>query len=80
MDFFVGFPKTTTIHDAICVIIDRLTKSVHFIPIRMTYSLEKFVELYVREVVHLHGVPKSIIICSHFHSGTSIGYSYPPGR
>ena len=40
MDFVVGFPKTTRSHDAIWVIMDQLTKSAHFIQIRMTYSLE----------------------------------------
>ncbi|KAL5549867.1 hypothetical protein UlMin_000043 [Ulmus minor] len=61
MDFIVGLPKTTKGHDAIWVIVDRLTKSAHFIPIRMTYSLEQLAELYVQEVVRLHGIPKSII-------------------
>ncbi|KAL5556030.1 hypothetical protein UlMin_038266 [Ulmus minor] len=61
MDFVVGLPKTTKSHDAIWVIVDRLTKSAHFIPIKMTYSLEQLAELYVREVVRLHGVPKAII-------------------
>ena len=61
MDFVVGLPKTTREHDAIWVIIDRLTKSAHFLPIKMTYSLEQFAEIYVREIVRLHGVPVSII-------------------
>ncbi|KAL5552557.1 hypothetical protein UlMin_039958 [Ulmus minor] len=55
MDFVVGLPKTAKSHDAIWVIVDRLTKSAHFIPIKMTYSLEQLAELYVREVVRLHG-------------------------
>ncbi|KAL5560581.1 hypothetical protein UlMin_036792 [Ulmus minor] len=61
MDFVVGLPKTTNGHDSIWVIVDRLTKSAHFIPIRVTYSLEQLAELYVKEIVRLHGVPKSII-------------------
>ena len=61
MDFVVGLQKATKIHDAICVIMDRLTKSAHFIPIRTTYSLEQLEDLYIREIVRLHGVPKSII-------------------
>ena len=61
MDFVVGLPKTTKGHDAIWVIVDRLTKSSHFIPIKMTYSLEQLADLYVQEVVRLHGIPKSII-------------------
>ena len=61
MDFVVGLPRTTKGHDAIWVIIDRLTKSAHFIPIKITFSLEQLADLYVREVIRLHGVPKSII-------------------
>ncbi|KAL5550084.1 hypothetical protein UlMin_000260 [Ulmus minor] len=61
MDFIVGLPKTTKNHDAIWVIVDRLTKSAHFLPIKMTSSLEQLAELYVQEIVRLHGVPKSII-------------------
>ncbi|KAL5544648.1 hypothetical protein UlMin_008432 [Ulmus minor] len=61
MDFVTGLPKTTKSHDAIWVVIDRLTKSTHFIPIRMTFSLEQLADLYVREIVRLHGVPKSIV-------------------
>ncbi|KAL5572700.1 hypothetical protein UlMin_022297 [Ulmus minor] len=61
MDFVTGLPKTTKNHDAIWVVIDRLTKSAHFIPIRTTFSLEQLADLYVREIVRLHGVPKSIV-------------------
>ena len=61
MDFVMGLPKTTKNDDEIWVIVDRLTKSAHFIPIKMTSLLEQLVEFYVQEIVHLHGVPKSII-------------------
>ena len=46
---------------AIWVIIDRLTKSTHFIPVRMDYSMDRLVEPYVDEIVRLHGVPLSIV-------------------
>ena len=61
MDFVCGLPRTSKNHDAIWVVVDRLTKSAHFIPIRMNYSLDKLVELYVNEIVRLHGVPVSIV-------------------
>lgn len=61
MDFVVGLSKNTKIHDAIWVINDRLTKSTHFIPIRMTFSFEQLADLYVWEIFYLYGVPKSII-------------------
>ncbi|KAL5544968.1 hypothetical protein UlMin_008752 [Ulmus minor] len=48
-------------HDAIWVVVDRLTKSAHFISIKKIFSLEKLADLYVQEIVHLHGVPKSIV-------------------
>ncbi|KAL5538035.1 hypothetical protein UlMin_044852 [Ulmus minor] len=62
MDFVVGFPKTTNGYDAVWVIVDRLTKSAHFLPIKITYSLEQLADLYVKEIVRLHGVPTSIIL------------------
>ena len=61
MDFVVGLPKKTNGYDAIWVIVDRLTKSAHFLPIKVTYSLEQLADLYVRDIVRLHGVPMSII-------------------
>ena len=61
MDFVVGLPRTTNGHDAIWVIVDRLTKSAHFLSIKIMYSLEQLANLYVKEVVQLHGVPMSII-------------------
>nr|KYP61968.1 Transposon Ty3-I Gag-Pol polyprotein [Cajanus cajan] len=61
MDFVVGLPRTTHKFDSIWVIVDRLTKSAHFLPINIRYSLEKLTELYIREIVWLRGVPSSII-------------------
>ncbi|KAL0411021.1 UNVERIFIED_CONTAM: Transposon Ty3-G Gag-Pol polyprotein [Sesamum latifolium] len=50
MDFVVGLPRTLTKHDAIWVVVDRLTKSAHFLPIRQGDSLDKLAELYVAEI------------------------------
>ena len=61
MDFVVGLPKTKANHDAIWVIIDRLTKSAHFLPINERFSLDKLVHLYLKEIVMRHGVPVSIV-------------------
>ncbi|KAL8110718.1 hypothetical protein AgCh_026455 [Apium graveolens] len=61
MDFVVGLPKTKSNHDAIWVIIDRLTKSAHFLPISEKYSLDRLVKLYLDEVVTKHGVLVSIV-------------------
>jgi hypothetical protein len=61
MDFVTGLPLTPRKKDSIWVIVDRLTKVAHFLPVRKDYSLEKLAELYVNEIVRLHGVPSSII-------------------
>ena len=61
MDFVYGLPKTPRKKDAIWVIIDRLTKSAHFLPIRWGSSLEYLAKEYVNEIVRLHGVPVSIV-------------------
>ncbi|KAJ9567105.1 hypothetical protein OSB04_003071 [Centaurea solstitialis] len=61
MDFVTKLPKTKKGHDAVWVIVDRLTKSAHFLPIKETYSIDKLAQLYVGEIVMRHGVPISII-------------------
>ncbi|CAL1392921.1 unnamed protein product [Linum trigynum] len=61
MDFVYGLPRTQKKNDAVWVIVDRLTKSAHFIPIRWGCSLELLTKKYVEEIVRLHGVPVSIV-------------------
>ena len=61
MDFVTHLPRTPQRHDAVWVIVDRLTKSAHFLAVRMTFTLERFCRLYIREIVRLHGVPVSIV-------------------
>ena len=61
MDFVTGLPRTQRQHDAIWVIVDRLTKSAHFLSVNVEDSLEKLAQLYVDEIVRLHGVPISIV-------------------
>ena len=51
MDFVSGFPQTQKKHDLVWVIVDRLTKSAHFLPIRLDYSMDLLAELYVNEIV-----------------------------
>ena len=55
MDFVSGFPRTQQGHDSIWVIVDRLTKSAHFLAVKKDHSLDKLAEIYVREIVRLHG-------------------------
>ena len=61
MDFVTRFPWTAQGHDAVWVIVDRLTKSAHFLAVRMTFTLERFFRLYIREIVRLRGVLISIV-------------------
>ncbi|GJU10092.1 putative reverse transcriptase domain-containing protein [Tanacetum coccineum] len=61
MDFVTKLPKTLTGHDTIWVIVDLLTKSAHFIPIKVIDSMETITRLYIKEIVSRHKVPISII-------------------
>ncbi|XP_071727227.1 uncharacterized protein [Rutidosis leptorrhynchoides] len=61
MDFITKLPKTAWGYDTIWVIVDRLTKSAHFLPIKETDRMEKLLRLYIKEVVSRHGIPISII-------------------
>ena len=57
----VGLPKTLGMFDSIWVIVDRLTKSAHFILVKVTYNVQKLAKLYISKIIRLHGVPLSII-------------------
>jgi hypothetical protein len=59
MYFIVGLPRTSTGYDSIWVNMDRLTKVAHFIPVKTTYSGARMAELYMAQIVCLHGVPKN---------------------
>jgi len=61
MDFVNGLPKTLKGNDSISVIVDRLTKVAHFIPVRTKYSGDKLAQLYVDNIVKLHSVPSRIV-------------------
>ncbi|PWA68100.1 reverse transcriptase domain-containing protein [Artemisia annua] len=61
MDFVTKLPKTSTGYDTIWVIVDRLTKSAHFLPIKETDEMNTLAQLYIKEIVSRHGVPISII-------------------
>ena len=61
MDFVSGFPLTKKKHDSVWVIMDKLTKSAHFLPVRLDYAMDRLAELYVNEIVKLHGILISIV-------------------
>lgn len=61
MNFVMGLPSMTAGHDVVWVIVERLTKSAHFLPINKRYSLEKLTQIYIKEIVSLHGVPATVV-------------------
>nr|GFC40504.1 reverse transcriptase domain-containing protein [Tanacetum cinerariifolium] len=61
MDFVTKLLRTSSGYDTIWVIVDRLTKSAHFLPMREDYSMDKLTKLYLKEVVTRHGIPITII-------------------
>ena len=62
MDFVTHLPWMQQRHDAVCVIVDRLTELAHFLAVLMTFTLERFCQLYIQEIVRLHGVLVSIVL------------------
>ena len=62
MDFIVGLPKTSKGYDSIWVIVDRLTKSAHFHPVKTIYTAKQYAQLYMDRIVSLHGIPNTIIL------------------
>lgn len=62
MDFVIGFPKTTKGNESTGVVVDRLNKLADLILIKISYSLQKLAEVYISEIVKLHGIPSSIVL------------------
>ena len=58
MDFITGLPTSQRGHDSIWVILDRLTKVAHFLPVRTDYTMGQCAQLFIAEIVRLHGVPE----------------------
>ena len=61
MDFIVGLLKTSKSFDSIWVIVDRLTKSAHFLPVKSIYPTIQYAKMYLARIVSLHGIPKTIV-------------------
>ena len=61
MDFVVGLPKTIGQNDLVWVIVDRYTKSAYFLPVKTTSTMEQYAEFYVKEIVQIHGAPRSLV-------------------
>jgi hypothetical protein len=61
MDFITGLPTTQKGYDSIWVIVDRLTKTAHFLPVKIDYQPPQYAEKYIAKIVRLHGIPKTIV-------------------
>ena len=61
MDFVTGLPVVRGGCDSVWVVVDRLTKSAHFLPVKTQYNVEKLAEIYLKEIIRLYGIPQSII-------------------
>lgn len=61
MDFMVGLPHTRRQHDLIWVIVDRITKSAHFILIKASFLAEDYAKLYIKDIIRMHGIPLYIL-------------------
>lgn len=61
IDFIVRLPRSSKGMDSIWVIVNRLTKSAHFLPVKIIYNADKLATIYINEIVRLHGVPVSIV-------------------
>ena len=61
MDFITGLPKIKKQNDSIFVVIDKISKAAHFIPVKLTYNAVNIVDIFLKEIFRLHGIPKVII-------------------
>jgi hypothetical protein len=61
MDFITGLPRTSKQHDSIMVVVDKLTKAAHFIPLKTTHRAADVADIFLKEVACLHGIPRTIV-------------------
>ncbi|KAA3484679.1 integrase [Gossypium australe] len=80
MDIVSGLPLTLRKKDAIWVIVDRLTKSTHFIPVRSDFSLDRLTELYIFEIVRLHGKLQEALGTKLFEIGDKVFLKVSPRK
>ena len=61
MDFITKLPRTKKKHDSIMIVVDKLTKASHIILVKLTHKVVNIVDVYMREIARLHGIPKTIV-------------------
>jgi hypothetical protein len=77
MDFIVGLPKIAKGIDSIWVIIDRLTKTTHFLPVKVKYTVATYAKLYIARILSLHGVSKTIVSDHNLYPCFGKSYTNP---
>ena len=76
MDFIIGLPRTPKKHDAIMVMVEKLSKVDHFVVVKSTNSVSEVAQVFIKEIVRLHGVPKRIILDRDAKFTSSFGRNY----
>jgi hypothetical protein len=61
MDFITRLPRTNKQHDSIMVVVDKLTKDAHFVPVKTTHTMANSAEIFMKEISRLHGIPRTIV-------------------
>jgi hypothetical protein len=61
MDFMMGFPRKGKLHYSIMVVVDKLTKDTHFIPLKTTHKAANVADIFMKEVARFHGIPKKLM-------------------
>ena len=62
MDFITVLPRMTKKHDSIMVVVDKLTKVAHFVPVNTMYTTINIAEIFMKEIAKLHGIPRTIVL------------------
>jgi hypothetical protein len=61
MYFIKGLPRTNKQHDSIMVVVEKLTKAAHFVPVKATHTMTNIAEIFMKEIARLHGIPRTIV-------------------
>jgi hypothetical protein len=61
MDFITGLPRTNKKHDSIMVVVEKLAKDAHFVPMKTTHTMANIAKHFMKEIARLHGIPKTIV-------------------
>jgi hypothetical protein len=61
IDFITKLPRTKRQHDSIMVVVEKLTKAAHFVPVKTTHIIDNIADIFMREIARLHGIPRTIV-------------------